>query len=72
MCPPSDLLEVRYTVLEILEASDRLDRCETKVKFFCPDSTDRPFYIMIPELLVPMVQGFWGQELGWVGLEFHC
>jgi len=42
----SDLLELRHTVLELLETSDRFEGC---------NGTDCPFYVVIPELFVPMM-----------------
>ena len=50
----------------MFETDDRLESRELKVEFFCPDSPNRPFDIVVPELLVPVMEGFWGEDCGWI------
>ena len=64
--PSSDLFEARDTIFEVFEANNWLYSCEPKVKFICSNDLNRPFDIMVPELLVPMVEGFWSKEYGWI------
>ena len=72
MCLASYLLEFRHTVLEVLETSNWLDGGETEVKFISPNDADRPLDVVVPELFVPVVEGFWCEESGWVRHQCLC
>ena len=52
MSPTGDLLECRYPVSKMFESDSRLQCGETKVDLAGTDGTDRPFDVVIPELLV--------------------
>ena len=64
--PPGNLLEARDSVFEGFEANDWLYRSESKVKFTCSNSANRPFDVVIPKLFMPVMEGFRGKECAWV------
>ena len=63
MVPTSYLPQGGYTGFEMLKTDTRLQYGELEVEFFAPNSMDALLCVMVPELFVPMVEGFRSEEL---------